>query len=304
MLVRLTSYFVYNALEMTKPVDIRFLTTFLEVAQTRHFGKAADNLYLTQSAVSARIKLLEEYFNTSLFVRNRNSIQLSPAGEKLVPYARAMASTLSDARKALSEADFTHLSCAATPNAFAVFVDNVLPTLEANFADISLRSDLAGIEQLSRQLHERSIDLAFTTEQLKSDDIISEKLTSVSLKLYGGKPQSSEPDLSHYIHIDWSPKITEILLQKYPECKHARFKSANYQVAVSFMEKQGGVALLPETRVPPSWHQLASSVEIKLHLYINYIQSSSHGGLKQMIEAIYQQFAEPNETVDKTGGQA
>ena len=48
-------------------MDIRFLTTFIEVAKTRHFGKAAENLYLTQSAVSARIKLLEEYFHTTLF---------------------------------------------------------------------------------------------------------------------------------------------------------------------------------------------------------------------------------------------
>ena len=51
-------------------MDIRFLTTFIEVAKTRHFGKAAENLYLTQSAVSARIKLLEEYFHTRFLLGN------------------------------------------------------------------------------------------------------------------------------------------------------------------------------------------------------------------------------------------
>lgn len=66
-------------------MDVRFISTFLDVAQTRHFGKASENLYLTQSAVTARIMLLEEYFNTSLFIRNRNSIQLTSAGEKLIP---------------------------------------------------------------------------------------------------------------------------------------------------------------------------------------------------------------------------
>ena len=60
-----------------RSMDIRFLTTFIEVANTRHFGKAAENLYLTQSAVSARIKLLEEYFHSTLFIRQRNSIQLT-----------------------------------------------------------------------------------------------------------------------------------------------------------------------------------------------------------------------------------
>jgi len=37
-------------------VDIELLKTFLEVNRTRHFGKAAEHLFLTQSAVSARIR--------------------------------------------------------------------------------------------------------------------------------------------------------------------------------------------------------------------------------------------------------
>ena len=40
-------------------MDIDLLRTFVEVSSTRHFGKAAQNLFVTQSAVSARIRLLE-----------------------------------------------------------------------------------------------------------------------------------------------------------------------------------------------------------------------------------------------------
>ncbi|MFT6737918.1 MAG: DNA-binding transcriptional LysR family regulator, partial [Kangiellaceae bacterium] len=67
-----------------KWVDIRFLVTFIEVSHTRHFGKAAENLYLTSAAVSARIKQVEEYFSVSLFTRHRNNIQLTSAGKKLL----------------------------------------------------------------------------------------------------------------------------------------------------------------------------------------------------------------------------
>ena len=46
----------------TQPVfllmDITTLKTFLEVAKVKHFGRAADNLYVTQSAVSARVKAI------------------------------------------------------------------------------------------------------------------------------------------------------------------------------------------------------------------------------------------------------
>ena len=41
-------------------MDIEILKTFLEVARVRHFGKASESLFITQSAVSARIRLLEE----------------------------------------------------------------------------------------------------------------------------------------------------------------------------------------------------------------------------------------------------
>ena len=50
------------------------LRTFLEVAKTRHFGLAAENLYLTQSAVSSRIKQLETTLGVQLFTRQRNNI--------------------------------------------------------------------------------------------------------------------------------------------------------------------------------------------------------------------------------------
>ena len=63
------------------------LRTFLEVAKTRHFGHAAENLYLTQSAVSSRIKQLEGTLGVPLFTRQRNNILLTPAGERLLPHA-------------------------------------------------------------------------------------------------------------------------------------------------------------------------------------------------------------------------
>ena len=56
-------------------MDIQLLRTFLELDRTRHFGKAAEILSVTQSAVSARIRLLEETLGVPLFIRRRNEIQ-------------------------------------------------------------------------------------------------------------------------------------------------------------------------------------------------------------------------------------
>ena len=70
-------------------MDIDLLKTFLEVSRTRHFGKAAENLYLTQSAVSFRIRQLEGLLGAELFTRHRNNIRLTASGMKLLPLAES-----------------------------------------------------------------------------------------------------------------------------------------------------------------------------------------------------------------------
>lgn len=74
-------------------MDTELLKTFLEVSRTRHFGRAAEALYLTQSAVSFRIRQLENQLGVNLFTRHRNNIRLTSAGDKLLPYAETLMNT-------------------------------------------------------------------------------------------------------------------------------------------------------------------------------------------------------------------
>ena len=84
-------------------MDTELLKTFLEVQKTRHFGKAAEHLYLTQSAVSFRIRQLEQSLGVALFSRHRNNIQLTEAGELLLPHAQAVISALQAAKTQLQQ---------------------------------------------------------------------------------------------------------------------------------------------------------------------------------------------------------
>ncbi|HAF04989.1 MAG TPA: hypothetical protein DCK77_03060 [Shigella sp.] len=62
-------------------VDTELLKTFLEVSRTRHFGRAAESLYLTQSAVIFQTRHLKNQLGVTLFPRHRNNIRLTAAGE-------------------------------------------------------------------------------------------------------------------------------------------------------------------------------------------------------------------------------
>ena len=60
---------------------------FIAVAQNLSFSKAAQQHYVSQTAVSQQIKLLEEELETELFQRTRHSVALTSAGQVFYEYA-------------------------------------------------------------------------------------------------------------------------------------------------------------------------------------------------------------------------
>lgn len=64
------------------------LEAFYSVAKTLSFSKGADLIHVTQSAVSQRISLLEEYLGSSLFIRDRSQLKLTGLGLKLLRHCQ------------------------------------------------------------------------------------------------------------------------------------------------------------------------------------------------------------------------
>lgn len=272
--------------EMFDAMDIRFLNTFIEVARTRHFGKAAENLYLTQSAVSARIKQLEEYFNTALFVRQRNSIKLTPAGEKLLPFAENLSHTLGEARRSLKDTEIQHIVISGTPNAWELYLQDELPGIQNQFADLTVRAEVINNESMVRLLHERLIDLAFSLEPIKSDEVVSDCILTSSLALYSSHQQDIEQALEQYIHIDWGVKSSESIEKQYPKTRQANFRTGSIQVALSYFAKNGGSLILPD-KIADSFsgdmHRL-EMVPIEIKTYIHYLSETNKRGMQEVID--------------------
>jgi len=84
-------------------MEIDQLETFIAVATFGGFHRAAEALRVSQPAVSARIKALEESLGSTLFARSRNTLTLSDAGRILRPYAEQLLKTASVARQAVHE---------------------------------------------------------------------------------------------------------------------------------------------------------------------------------------------------------
>lgn len=71
-------------------MDINQLRAFITVAHTKNLTQAAEKLFLSQPAVSAQIKAVESDVGTPLFTRTNNGMQLTRAGEVLLPEAEAL----------------------------------------------------------------------------------------------------------------------------------------------------------------------------------------------------------------------
>jgi DNA-binding transcriptional LysR family regulator len=82
-------------------VEIYQLRAFIAVARTGHMTRAAEQLHLTQSAVSKQLKSLEEELGAPLFERSASGMALSAAGKRLMPLAKR---TLDAATELLSAA--------------------------------------------------------------------------------------------------------------------------------------------------------------------------------------------------------
>lgn len=71
-------------------IDLVQLRTFVAVAEEQHLTRAAERLYISQSAASAHVRAIEERLGTQLFVRTNRSLELTRAGQLLARRARVL----------------------------------------------------------------------------------------------------------------------------------------------------------------------------------------------------------------------
>ena len=230
-------------------MDTDLLRTFIEVSKTRHFGRAAENLYLTQSAVSFRIRQLEQQLGVSLFARHRNNIQLTQSGEHLLPYAETILQTLGRAKQTLAKDDaMQHQLVIGAPQAcWEMGLQQWLDGWFSEQQDQAMRLETGNREQLCRQLLERALDLAVMTEPSKIDEVTVRQVGEFQLCLVSRTPRLNTSMLNEQavIWLDWSTNLGSAnvpaeLLQRMPT-----LQTSSVQQALHHLLKHGGVAYLP-----------------------------------------------------------
>ncbi|MEC7941595.1 MAG: LysR family transcriptional regulator [Pseudomonadota bacterium] len=235
-------------------MDVKVFRTFLEVARVRHFGRAAENLYLTQAAVSARIKQLEGYFDTQLFIRDRNNIKLTSSGERLIGYAEVMVSTLQQAKFELSleSGKALQLTLGGTPNIWDAYLQNCLSVVTDSFGGYGFMAEVMGREQLNRNLLERTLDMAFAFDQIKAEELNCKKVADLVLVLVSTQPDDLESVFQHkYVYVDWGTRFGSEHAERHLKVPAPYLRTSTARIALDFILEKGGSGFLPVSLVEP-----------------------------------------------------
>lgn len=149
---------------MTALMDVDQLRTFLAIAETGSFTRAADVVFKTQSAVSMQMKRLEERVGRPIFVRDGRASKLTEDGERLLDYARRIVKLNVEALAAFDDKELTGRVRLGVPDDYA---DRYLPEIMARFSRAYPGVELTVICEPSVDLVERidanEIDLAIIT---------------------------------------------------------------------------------------------------------------------------------------------
>ncbi len=276
-------------------MDVKVFRTFLELARVRHFGRAAENLYITQAAVSARIKQLESYFDTQLFIRDRNNIKLTSAGERLISYAEVMVSTLQQAKLELSLEDGKglQLTLGGTPNIWDAYLQNCLSVVTDSFGGYGFMAEVMGREMLSRSLLERTLDMAFAFDQIKADELNCKKVADVVLVLVSTYQDSLESVFDNkYVYVDWGTRFASEHSERHPKISAPYLRTSTARIALDFILEKGGAAYLPVSLVEPfiangQLYKVSGVEDWRRPIYLSYRKaSSSVDAIKQVEEIV------------------
>jgi DNA-binding transcriptional LysR family regulator len=132
------------------------------VAEERHFTRAAERLQVAQSTISASVRSLEREFDTPLFVRTTRRVELTQAGNALLPEARRTLAAADAARAGVSAVTglLAGKVSVGTGKALHVQIANGLERFASDNPGIDVELHQAGTTDLLNAVSDGSLDFA------------------------------------------------------------------------------------------------------------------------------------------------
>ncbi|PIE54457.1 MAG: hypothetical protein CSA35_05800 [Dethiosulfovibrio peptidovorans] len=171
-------------------MNTEVLGTFLAVIESGSFTRAARRMNLSQSAVSSRIAALEHKVGQPLFVRRHDRVDLTPAGQGLVPYARRMIALEEQALKSLDiVCPLERLVVASVHTYYDFFLRPILDGYRERYPARSTRVVLKHSREVINGVLDGRYDVGYSHHPVRSPGILCRKVASDELLLLHRDPR-------------------------------------------------------------------------------------------------------------------
>jgi DNA-binding transcriptional LysR family regulator len=153
-------------------MDIRKLQHVTTLAREAHFGRAADRLGLTQSALTRSVQATEAELDLRLFDRGRDGVRLTRAGERFVEEAQAVLRQMDHLERnmaLLTDRAIGEVYCGFGPMAATLVLEPVLARIARDHATLRMRTRLGDVVDLLARLQEGDLDFALLALPLVED---------------------------------------------------------------------------------------------------------------------------------------
>lgn len=182
-------------------LDLYHLQTFHRVARSLNFSRAAEELALSQSAVSRHIEALEQEFGVELFARSGRGVALTEAGGRLLAYAERILHLSQEAARALAELrdlESGRLIVAASTTPGNYLLGPVVAAYQERHPGIDLHLEIGDSLSVAHLVEEGRVDLAVLAGPPAGTGVAAEPCLSDELLLVAapGHPLAGRPSVS------------------------------------------------------------------------------------------------------------
>ncbi len=276
-------------------MDIAQARTFLEIAETGSFIAAAGHLNITQTAVSARIRALEDQLGRRLFVRNKAGARLTPAGERFLRHARTLVQVWDRARAqvALPQGRTDIVSVGAEISLWNPILVDWLVWMRREAPDIALRAGVDVPARLLEAVHNGSLDLAVLYDPpAQGAGIVVELLLEEKLLLVTTARDEQAVD---YVDIDWGPSFQASHQAAFPQLPGPDIAVSHGPLALAYLIRAGGTGYFRLSAVRPylesgQLHRVAAAPEFAYSMHMVY-SSRVERGLIDMVRRGFRESA-------------
>lgn len=157
-------------------MNFRELQYIIAVAETRHFGKAAERCYVSQPTLSGQIKKLEEELGVVIFERTSRSVEITPIGQEILQHARLMmeqADAIEQVAQAHQDPLAGPLRIGAIPTLSPYLMPLILVPLKQQYPQMKMVLSEEVTDTLLRRLHAHEIDAALLATPVEEPELVT-----------------------------------------------------------------------------------------------------------------------------------